>query len=315
MSDATLLYVSDDPESFSDHGRLFHAPLPTDQSTIRLLYDHVNKAQTPMRVLVGIANLGAVAGSLNLLGGSAGPDGNWMGVGHSATLRYLQAVNASASSWHTILPAGLLSVCDFIVQPQQCVAGIYDIGVGASAALEVRVIACDPSHDSLAIFDSLPESPDDGKQRRGVFDITGAAQPDNLTYSGQALSFEIGADAAVRPRAPLDTYGGSSHKGEYGVLKRFDCELPVGDEIWLYQSARGGEATASYLIDGQALASRAIKPTAAYKVAHFAARTAPTKTSITTMPEINSSYPLRLTLDIDSDAVGPGEDESPVYEV
>lgn len=86
MSEPTLLYVSDDPERFTQHGRLFHAPLPTDGSTIRFLFDHVNNAGAPMRMMAGVYNGGSSPASVSVLGGCAGPDPNGMNVGHLATM-------------------------------------------------------------------------------------------------------------------------------------------------------------------------------------------------------------------------------------
>ena len=66
MQKAALLYVSDDPETFSDHGRLSHGPLPADGSVAPVLFDHVNGMERPMRPIVGIFNLGAGPHVVNL---------------------------------------------------------------------------------------------------------------------------------------------------------------------------------------------------------------------------------------------------------
>src|ERR1700723_1125623 len=169
MNDASLLYVSDCPESFYSHGRLFHGPITANGNVIRLLFDHVNRTTVPMRVMVGVVNTDGTAGSIDVRGGCAGPDGNFMGVGHTATARYIAAVAQNSVTSVAVPANGYASIFSATVSPLQCVAGIYDIDCGNSGfAYEVRVIACDPAN-TFDAYDVLPESPDDGKSRRGVF--------------------------------------------------------------------------------------------------------------------------------------------------
>src|SRR5579863_3869968 len=256
MDDASLLYVSDSPESFAAHGRLFHAPLVATGSVIRLLFDHVNRTASTMSVIVGVVNTDANPSSIQVRGGVGGPGGNFMGVGHAATEQYLAAANQNAVTTIAVPANGYAPIFNATLAPLECVAGIYDIDCGNSGfRSEVRVIACDPA-STIDAYDVLPEAPDDGKFRRGVFDITNSAQPQAIGYSGVPTAFEIGALAF--PRAAIDPYGGPPYQGEYGVLCRFDCNLQGSGAIWLYQSARGGAATATYLVNGALLASHTI---------------------------------------------------------
>ena len=71
MQKAALLYVSGDPETVSDHGRLFHGPLPADGSGAPVLFDHVNGMARPMRLIVGIFNPGAGPMSFEIYGGAS----------------------------------------------------------------------------------------------------------------------------------------------------------------------------------------------------------------------------------------------------
>jgi hypothetical protein len=313
MDDASLLYVSDCPESFKAHGRLFHAPLVADGSVIRLLFDHVNRTASSVSVIVGVVNTDGNANSIDVRGGAGGPDGNFMAVGHGATEKYIAAVAQNSITSIAVPANGYASLFDAIVSPLQCVAGIYDIDCGNSGfAYEVRVIACDPA-STFDSFDVLPEALDDGKSRRGVFDITDSAQPQAVVYSGAPAAFEIGA--LTFPRAPIDPYGGPPHRGEYGVLVRFDCNLQGSDTTWLYQSARGGAATATYLVNDALLASRSIPAGPRSKVASFQLVAGqPRAVRIVTMAEINSSYPLQLSFDTDDATLADAQTgNSPIY--
>lgn len=310
MAEPSLLYVSDDPERFGRHGRLFHAAFPTDGSPIRFLFDHVNGAAAPMRVMAGIYNGGGSAAQVTVLGACAGPDPNGMNVGHLTTLRFITAhetLGATAASLHSIPPSGTFALADYVLQPGACIAGLFDLQSLAGSTCEVRVVACDPSHDQMNVFDLLPEAPTDGKDRRGIFDISGLSDVVDLDYAGATVGAAIGDRSC--PRAPSDTYGGIPYAGEYGVLRRFAIAAQL--DGYLYQSARGGSATATYCVNGSLLGSHQIPAGPRSKVCAVGAGQT---VAVVTMAEINSTYPLDLSVDQDdatlADAGSPG---SPVY--
>lgn len=275
--------------------------------------DHVNGTGTAMRVIAGLVNTDGTSGSIRIAGGTAGPDANFMEVGHMATIRYIQAANQNQPTIVAIPANGNAVLFDEVLLPNQCVACILDIDCANNGiAYEVRVIACDPS-STLAAFDALPEAADDGKSRRGIFDINGAGQAQSVLYPGTPASFEIGS--ATYSRAASDPYGGPPHKGEYGVLRRFNCTLLSSQDAWLYQSARAGAATATYLIDGIVLASHSIPVGPRSKVLAFQLTAGqPQDVMIVTMAEINSSYPLQLSFDSDDPTIADAQQGgSPIY--
>ncbi|MGC2633755.1 MAG: hypothetical protein WA215_06015 [Candidatus Cybelea sp.] len=312
MTEPTLLYVSDDPERFTLHSRLFHAAFPSDGSTIRFLFDHVNGVGAPMRVTAGVYNGGGNPATVSMVGGCAGPDPNGMNVGHLATLRFIQAheaVGATAASLHAIPPGGTFALADYVLQPDQCVAGLFDLQCPVESVCEVRIIACDPSHDQVNVFDLLPEAADDGKTRRGIFDTTGMSDVVDLSYSGAADSTAVGDRAC--PRAASDTYGGADYAGGYGVMR--NLVIAAQSDACVYQSARGGSATATYYVNGRLWASHQIPAKARSKVCRVGAGQT---VSLVTMAEINSSYPLDLIVDQNDTAVADaGDAGSPLHEV
>jgi hypothetical protein len=313
MEDAALLYVSDCPETFKGHGILFRAPLPQDSRISRLLFDHVNGTGVPMRVLVGIVNAGNAAGSVTTVGGTGGPDPNFILVGHAATLRFIQMRESGASTGNAIAANGTIMLADVALPPGACAAGIFDIA-GDGKGYTVVVAACDPSSDSAAVFGTLPPALDDGKSRRGVFDITGSAEAKPVAYSGSAVAIEFGTETF--PRIYFDPYEGPDHKGEYAVLRRFTCSLSGNGSICLYQSARAGISTATYVVDGKVLASHAIPAGPRSKIATFVLSPGQSQqVTLETMAEANSSYPFQLSFDVDDPQLADaGTGNSPVYQ-
>jgi len=313
VEDAELLYVSDCPETFNEHGILFRASLPQDGRVARLLFDHVNGTSAPMRLLVGIVSGGKLAGSITTLGGTGGPDGNFIAVGHAATLRFIQLRETGSSRNDSVNINDTVMLADMTLRPTECAAGIFDIA-GDGSEYSVVVAACDPSNDSASVFGKLPPSDDDGKSRRGVFDITGSAVAKPVTYAGACVTFEFGNECF--PRTNLDPYKGPEHKGEYAVLRRFECSVSGTGPVSLYQSARAGESTATYVVNGKVLASHAIPAGPRSKIATFTLVAGqPQQIMLETMAEANSSYPFELSLDADDPQLADaGTGNSPVYQ-
>lgn len=317
MNDPTLLYVSDDPESVTSHGQLFAARVPAWR-VVRFLFDHVNQSAVPLRIICAVANTANTNALFSLLGACAGPDSNGMKVGHAATLRFLKSkefVKGGAVSRHVVAPGRAYMLADFVVPIRACVAGIYDIAADPGTQLELRAFACDPTHDAASVWSLLPQSAASQKQRRGVFDVAGSDAPTALSYTGAAINASIGLVPLSRDPT-YDPYGGVDYKGDYGVLRRLDARIsvPIARSVSLYQSADGGNATATFIVDGRVLESSQIAPGSLYKVATYDFPAAGTVTSaIITMAEINSSYPFKLTLAADDPAVAnAGSAGSPV---
>ncbi len=177
MQPPKLLYVSDDPEKFVGHGRLFSAKLPADGSTARVLFDHLNLAAAPMGVIVALANVGPNAATVATSGACAGPGDaqlagggsidahNGMEVGHTATAGFMKKRYLSGDggiTQTTLAPNGApLVLCSRVLAPPpagqqkangECVAGIFDVYVETGGAdVELRVMACDPGQRRLRL--------------------------------------------------------------------------------------------------------------------------------------------------------------------
>jgi hypothetical protein len=327
--------VSDDPEFFPDHGVLFRAPLQGRGTVVRILFDHVNSTVAPMRVLVGVANLEPTDGSMNVLGATAGPFAGAGGsvdtfthVGHVATVDFLRAHelgHGGGVATRTVPARGqTLVLTNFPALPAggdprpgskrgiACVAGIFDLEPLDDNRYEIRVLACSPQH-GMEIFNTIGDSNPDGFLRRGVFDISSTVGATaEIAIDGAAARIGDNKIASqVYPRASIDPYRKVSleapephpdHTGEFGVLKRFFCGIPAGETVRLMQSARGGSATASYVIDGKfVLQSELLRDNADRDVVVLVAPDAgDRRVEIVAMTDINSMEPFSLAVASDT---------------
>ena len=309
MQEPTLLYVSDDPETFQSHGRLFNGPI-ADGAVVRVLFDHVNGTSVPVRLVAAIISTSKV-GAIALLGGSAGPAPNFMTVGHLATYRFLVAhetVPGGATSIHSVGTNGY-ALADAILHPGECMAGIFDIAA-SGGPFDLRIFACDPGHDMLSVYNVLPELSPSELQRRGIYVLPPSTMVTAFPYEGTAVSFEVGANDVTLPRAAIDTSPHAApHKGEYGVLKRFTSTIAVPGGS-LFMCPRGSSATGTFIVNGNPLQSHAVPVD---KTIHIASAFAGNLTLVT-MADINSSYPVRFTIGPNDDNIASaGSTNSPVY--
>ncbi len=314
MDDPALLYVSDDPEKFSGHGKLFSATLPSDNRVARILFDHVNASGGPMQVIVAIANTGDATGKVAVAGCDAGPgpgiDGrNGMQVGHVATIGFLNArlLTAGGSIVEFTLAKGESKVLNSprvlqtaTASPKrdgECTAGIYDfLALEPGTTYELRVMACDSGSDE-SVWDeddfSDADNPDPA-HRSGVFDIENSGAEQTIAF-GKAASF---GDKRYDRVPELDTTGDTNqYEGEYGVTKRFACTLNGNPIAFLYQFTGAPGATASYVVNKTTLlASHQFSPPPKNKppILHRVVQLTAPSTSIITMAEINSSLPVNL---------------------
>lgn len=338
MNDPSRLYVSDDPEFFPQPGVLFRARLHGNGSVARILFDHVNSTASPMRLLVGIANLDDGDGTIGVLGAYAGPGGDFMSVGHDATEGFLRAHELGHGGPVATLPIPKRTTAVLTnfppLQPGppprptkkragQCVAGIVDIELRDDHQYEVRVLACSPLQ-GMEVFDTIGDAKTDGVFRRGVYDIEKAirSEPDpEIELGGPEVKIgsDLDADDETYPRVPgLDPYVAASqkakpprmvHKGEFGVLKWFTTTVPAGSTVRLVQSAHGGNATATYAIDGKLLLrSSLLQPADGNSdVVVLAAPADQARTvEIATMADINSMEPLHLAVVPDDSGAADG---------
>ena len=314
MDDASLLYVSDDPEKFTGNGRLFQATLPNDDRVARILFDHVNNSTGPMRVIVAIANTGDAAGTFAIAGFDAGPrpgvDGrNGLQVGHVATSGFLKArlLTPGGSITERALAPGASFVLSsrvlrpFSAKPKkdgECTAGIYDfLALDDGTTYELRAMAVDPSGDETVWDELTPAANPIPAHRSEVFDISGSGAETSIGFGAKALF----GNKKYQRVPEFDSSGQKPYEGEYGVIRRFRCEPGDAEGAFLYQSTGAPGATASYVVDGKTLlGSHQFLP--GQRPDKVVELTAPS-TSIVTMAEINSSLPVTLKVGADDTTV------------
>jgi hypothetical protein len=244
-----------------------------------------------------------------------------MAVGHAVTSKFLfssETANGNAPSVDAIAPGSSLLLADAVLQPSQCFAAIFGLQIPADSDLYLRTLACDPSNTSPDVFSELPPAPDDGAGRRGVFVISDATTQ-VIAWSSGTIEMDIGR--VEHTRSPDDPYQGPPLKGEYGIIRRFTCNLSNGaatpTTFALYGTPRAGSATSSLILDDECIASHSVASFDRFKI--LAGTLAPGENrtlQLSAMPDINSSYPFAFSIATDDQTVADAfSASSPLYTV
>ena len=306
------LLVSDFPETLKDDGILFTADLRGDVAS-RFLYYHYNPAGQPDRhIVLRVRNDASEPAMVQFISGSAGPGANELEVGHLSTQRFLVRLAQNEGTVVTI-PAN--STVDLVDQPLPAHSVVSNL-------MQLRELEGVPLHLTL-VAQTVGQSPSDSAgasallagdhpHARGEYPIPEFFFERTYDTSGADLVVPIGQIPLPNLRA------GQALAGDYGVLQQLTVRMVNNDRrparVALYANPRGGRATGTFLIDRVLVQAHGMAPFTNYKLREY---TIPSNgyvsTTIVTMPEGGSSYPLNLVVAPDDGSISPGAPGSPAY--
>jgi hypothetical protein len=291
----SLLLFDDDPEYVRGAGVLLRGTVD-DQHPSRIYYYHENVGEPRRFVLLIAASAGAPA-RVAVTEVTAGPDGDVMGVGHSATQTFLLRKPRNEGIVVDLAPAETLVVRDLAAGDAQVVAAAVDVAVLTGGAVTVTIMAIPPEADPASFLDG-PRLPADGHNRHGTF-LLGA-------YGATSLAYAVGG-----PDASL-TYGDRNHSppnadpgdpgrdvGDYGVLHRITFDLTNPSDVpataYLYEKPLGGGVRSSFLVNDVLQDLGCVRVPNRYQVGAYplAARSR-SALRVVTMTDGGSSYPLEV---------------------
>jgi hypothetical protein len=306
------LLVSDFPETLKEPGVLFTADL-TRESASRFLYYHYNPPGQPdRRIVLKVENPSPQPALVQFISGAAGPGPYEMEVGHLSTQRFLVRLVQNEGSVVTIPPGATVDLVDQSLPTKTVVSNLMQLRELEGSPLKLTLLAqnaTDPiagqAPSSALLTGGIPHA-------RGVYRIPEFFDDRTYEATGPDLVVTIG-------QIPLPNLReGQALAGDYGVLQQITIRMVNSDRrqvhVALYANPRGGRATGTFLIDRVLLQAHALSPFTSYKLREY---TIPANgyitTTIVTMPEGGSSYPLRLIVGPDDGSVPPGAPGSPIY--
>jgi hypothetical protein len=306
------LLVSDFPETLKEPGVLFTADL-TRETASRFLYYHYNPPGQPdRRIVLKVENPAPEPALVQFISGAAGPGPYEMEVGHLSTQRFLVRLVQNEGTIVTIPPGATVDLVDQALPTKTVVSNLMQLRELEGSPLKLTLLAqnaTDPL-DGAAASSALLVG--DHPHARGVYRIPEFFDDRTYEVTGPDLLVPIG-------QIPLPNLReGQALAGDYGVLQQITIRMVNSDHrpahVALYANPRGGRATGTFLIDRVLVQAHGLSPFTSYKLREY---TVPANgyasTTIVTMPEGGSSYPLRLIVGPDDGSVPPGAPGSPIY--
>ncbi len=307
------LLVSDYPERLTADGVLFAATLDSAHAQ-RFLYYHYNPSTEPARrILVKATNASSQPAVVHVLAGIAGPGANEMEVGHNATKAFLVRLRRNEGTIVTIPPNATVNIVNHDLPPNAIVNGILQLRELSGDPLAMAVVA--QRADA-----PLDQSADAANLLSGGAPHARGAYPVPEFFSEYTYFVDAPAPLAIPiGQLPLpNLLEGQALAGDYGVLQALRVVIVNSSRsaqaIALYANPRGGDATATFIIDNTLVQAHRLPAYSRYKVWQETIAPGTYRTlQITTMPEGGSSYPLRLEFAQDDGSVAPGGPGSPIY--
>ncbi|HET9096132.1 MAG TPA: hypothetical protein VFN37_05695, partial [Candidatus Baltobacteraceae bacterium] len=296
-----LLMYDDDPEKLNAAGVLFRGQVNPDAPT-RLYYYHENG--TDQRELAVVLSSSAPS-TVQLIDASAGPNIDVMSVGHAVSRDFLTEKQFDEGVVVDVGPGTPYVADQFLMNRLDGAAGSIGIRVLSGAPLTVTVVAAPPGGLAPAQLPSalaLPQLPDDGHHRTGMFSLVSFAT-DTIAYTapGPDASIQYGAHTPPAAAASPDIPTGHDY-GEYGVLRtmNFDIDNPLDEPqtLYLYERPMGGVVRSSFLVNGSLVQVGCARVSERYQIGDPITVQPHAKlvVPVQTMTDGGSNYPLEVGL-------------------
>lgn len=243
----TLLY-SDDPETAEQTGILYQDTVPAGETRVYLY--HVNGTATQKRFSIVLENPGATTATVTPTRRSfPTPSGNYLQVGREGVRLFYESSTVPPP---LSIPAGGTAILDPTLDATRVnfnalVGTIHDFT--SNVPLRVSSVMVDGGADTLAVFPTLPFSPNDGLNRQGSFAAftrrNAVAYP--FDTAGGVKTLRIGdsnVDQSDPPLVGIDAETGepTTLRGNYGVTYEIDVAVSnnAGRRLALVLNPRGG---------------------------------------------------------------------------
>ncbi len=293
--DPFTLSFKDDPERITASGVLSRTTIDAAHP-VRLYYYHENTAVRRRFCVVLSAN-DSVRTRVQIVGASAGPNVDVMGVGHAVTKTFLDRQPSGEGVVLEIAGGKPVLERDTLAGPGEGIVGSADVRVLYGGPVTVTVMAIPPAADPSAYLFG-PKLPDDGHARHGSFGLDGFAERIiGYTAGGPAATYRYGTRARTpENRDPADP---GRDYGDYGVLQRvtFDLANPANDPalVYLYEKPLGGVVRSSFLVNGALTEVGCVRVAQPYAIASLTlAPHAAGSFDVLTMTDGGSNYPLEI---------------------
>lgn len=287
---ADTLFVSDNPEAVRGTRGLFRAETGGG-GCVRLLYHHENANPTSrMAIQVWALDPDDSAVHLRVTLGAGGPTQDVMAAGHSAAVKFWQAVLANAAVQMDIAPHQWKPLLETVLQPHDVISGLAQMEItGGRLTLVVLAYLPGASEGDIAPASFLARV---GTHPFGVFSAPFIEEHVQAKLD-QPRGLQLAGGRFLAGRQPSEIL-----KGNYGVVYhlRVNCVNASGRPVLLSLvfTPRHGPAAGTLVVNGRLVEIPPLPLGARREVGRYWIPAGTWLFDIWTSPEGSSAYPVRL---------------------
>ncbi len=287
---ADALFVSDNPEAVRGTRGLFRADTG-GAGCVRLLYHHENAAPSSrMAIQIWALDPDDSAVHLRFTLGAGGPTQDVMAAGHSAAVKFWQAVLANAAVPMDIAPHQWKPLLETVLEPRDVISGLAQVEItGGRLTLVVLAYLPGESEGDIAPASFLARV---GTHPFGVFSAPLIEEHVEAKLD-QPRGLQLAGGKFLVGRQP-----GEILKGNYGVVYhlRVSCVNASSRPVLLSLvfTPRHGPAAGTLVINGRLVEVPPLPLGARREVGRYRIPAGTWLFDIWTLPEGASAYPVRL---------------------
>ncbi|HJN93455.1 MAG TPA: hypothetical protein QGF05_12135, partial [Dehalococcoidia bacterium] len=280
-------------ERIRTEGTLMREPLEIDRPC-RLLYHHVNSTGRKIMFVARIANPTGQPASAHVVVAEAGPGKDELGVGHTATRRFIDQRRTGSGYVLRVPPRSASDFVRVACAPDTIVSGLARIVPLAGPSPLYLEVQAESAYDRDAHEWIEPLSSGEYASPKMTAFTFGAGKHEPLTHEvgGSWTFFPLGKEGSTNA-------AGTYLSGDFGVEHSIDIDItnPTAQEgrVEIVARASGGVMRGFFLIDG-VLRETGVLTGSRTEV--LEKRTVPprsdTRIRMTTMPESASNYPVHI---------------------
>ncbi len=306
------LMVSDYPELLTENGVLFTADLRPDVPSRFLFYHYNPSTQPDRRIVLRAQNDGDEPAIVQFTRGAGPASPNEMETGHAADRLFLVRMVQNEGRLITIGAHASRNIVEASLPHGNVICDILQLRVLSGSTIHLTLFAQSATDDPNAPITQTDLLVGAQRHARGIYTVPEFHQALSWNVNDPYLELHIG-------QLPLqNSLQGEALAGDYGVLQSFVITMTnpttSPQAVAIYEMPRGGRATGTYLIDGVLVQSHQVPAFSRYKIRQYVVPARGfVRTTLETMPEGGSSYPLYLIVAPDDGSVPPGAPGSPVY--
>lgn len=307
----TELWYCNDPENVRNPQNLFAAPLRVGRPA-RMLYHHINMANTPLTVTVQAINDTDEPARLLVVPGDSPPDRNPVLAGLLAAQQFMLYTMNGAGEVVTVPPRSAIPISFRRLAPLDTMSGLCTLRLldEGPRQIQIRTDAKVPDEANV-LYSIRPTSDapwrDTPPRTLGAFDRRTYVDSSHIypdPFKTERFTYEVGGNwlfirIGQRPIANFDQV--KRLDGNFGVIYNIRADIvnptPSPADVEVVFEASAGYSGALFVVNGEFLRTPLLQPKGESRLRRLRIESGESRSiTLQTIPLSGSSYPAQVTI-------------------